>query len=291
MRNHVLVTSLRTALLALPLMAACGGNSAGGGVIVPPGGLTLPDCAQGQLISVGADRTLGCTQALTTSLSPPSCPAGTHALNATDGTLVCAAKGNGTTNTDLRAAIDNVSQKTTNLVNQVASFGGGGGSAKFCGLSPVQSANGAALSDGGADGIPAATSICGKVAACGTGAHMCSVFEMYESAASGVLNNNMDVALSWVYSASWSQEFSDPAQSQAGSGQSDNCGSFTYPTADRKWYGTAVEWKVSGTGKKALLFHSGPGSTFTPTSTTANTAATNTFAVPCSSKLPIACCK
>ena len=259
---------------------------------------SLPQCADSEYLTYTANG-LGCTTIQGGSISVPDCKTSgqllTYTMSGEIGVFSCTAKGSESLSATDITTINTKFTDLTNLNTQIINIekNPSAPAAKYCGQSPQQVQNGAALSDGGADGIPAASSICSKVATCGTGARMCSVYDMYNSVATGVINNGADVPKSWVYQASWSQEFADPSQSQGGSGQSDNCGGFTYPTADRKWYGTAVEWKVSGTGKKALLFHSGPGSLFVPTGTTGtiNTAVTNTFAVPCSSKLPIACCK
>ena len=85
MRKQVLINTLRAAVVAVPVLAGCGGTGGGGGVVLPPGGLTFPDCTDGQLIAVGADRTLSCTSAPVGKLTPTACQAGTQAMTAKAG--------------------------------------------------------------------------------------------------------------------------------------------------------------------------------------------------------------
>ena len=56
-------------------------------------------------------------------------------------------------------------------------------------------------------------------------------------------------------------------------GMGDNCGTYTYPTNDRRWSGTAVEWKTNHAGDAVGFWLWG-----------------GTQAL-CNVKLPIACCK
>jgi len=269
MRKNIFATSLTTALLALPLLAGCKGG--GTMIVIPPQGLTLPDCAAGQLISVGQDKVLGCTQALTTNLSPPSCPA-KYALNAFDGNLVCMPVGTGSTNSDLQAAITNVVTKTTNIQNQITNFGGGGGAARYCGQTSGNTTG--RILNGTAVGVKAAADLCSQVAACGAGSHMCTPYEMFESVSANAITQAQTITKSWVYMASW-QNFSATANEPT-SGLNDNCGSYTYGTGDLEWRGTAVKWEPRNNGEKVLKF-------FTSNRTPEGTL--------CSASLPIACCK
>jgi hypothetical protein len=284
MRRTIFLTSLKTVLLAVPLFAACGNNSTGSMVVVPPGGITLPDCMDGQLIAVDANRNLSCTQALTAGLQVDDCaavaaaagdPAGTvRVLNAYDGTIACMMKGSGSTNNELRKAIDNIVSQTATINNTINSLRSGGSAAKYCGLT-APTANGAIVGNG-ITGIAGAAYLCQQVQGCGAGAHMCTVYEMVESVDSGTITAAQTIARSWVFMASWQHKDGTAAQIDPTAGLNDNCGGYTYPTADKHWYGTAVEWKAAATGQKALHFWSGPGGA--PTG------------VPCSSSLPIACC-
>jgi hypothetical protein len=127
------------------------------------------------------------------------------------------------------------------------------------------------ITSGAALGVAAAATLCQQVEACGAGARMCSVYDMYQSVATGAVTAAQNIPKAWVYMASW--QFSGAGGADQYAGLSDNCGSFTYPTGDRKWYGTAVTWANDTAGDKTLQFFAGP-----------NGAA-------CSSVLPIACCK
>ncbi len=272
MRRTIFLTSLKTALLAVPLLAGCGNNSTGSMVVVPPGGITLPECLDGQLIAVDGQRNMSCTQALTAGLAPPDCGASAGlVLNAYDGKLECMPKGNGTTNTGLRTVIDKVVSDTNTIEQTINSIKGGGASAKYCGqYTAAQNPNGA-ISGNGVTGVAGAANLCAQVAGCGAGAHMCTVYEMYESVAAGHITAAMNIGQSWVHMSSW-QHNGIAGQATPNNGLSDNCGGWTYPTGDLKWYGTTVEWKAAQTGPKALHFASGPG------------------VVGCAQRFPIACC-
>ncbi len=276
MRRTIFLTSLKTALLAVPLLVGCGGNTTINPVTVPPGGLTLPDCLDGQLIAVGADRTMSCTQALTAGLAPPDCSAvANSALNAYDGILECMPKGAGGTNAGLKTIINKVKMDTDNIETSITSISGGGSSAKWCGqyTTPV---TGAITGNNAKTGVEGAANLCSTVQGCGVGAHMCTVYEMYEIAAAGGLPAT--VSRSWVYMQSWQHNEPGFTKQQPGNGLSDNCAGFTYGTGDFHWYGTTVEWKASPTAQgKALWFASGPSSGGSPSA--------------CGSTFPIACCQ
>ena len=123
MRRTIFLTSLKTALLAVPLLVGCGGNTTIQPVVVPPGGITLPDCTDGQLIAVAADRTMSCTQALTAGLAPPDCSTvANSALNAYDGILECMPKGAGGTNAGLKTIINKVKMDTDTIETSITSI-------------------------------------------------------------------------------------------------------------------------------------------------------------------------
>lgn len=270
MSRTTLISSLKTVLLAAPVLVACG-QGGGAVVVIPPGGLNLPDCSDGQLIAVAANGDLSCTQPITNNFSPPSCPAGTHALNAYDGKVECMPKGNGMTGSDLRTTIDRVVSDTTKLENSITTLkGSGGGNARFCGLT---SPTNGAIKGNGITGVEAAAFLCKSAEGCGTGAHMCTVYEMFESASSGTIGQNSTIARAWVYMAAWQHSAKGAAQDDQYGGLADNCGGYTYPTGDKQWWGTGVEWKAASTGAKALHFYSGPG------------------VMSCAAVQPIACCQ
>lgn len=141
---------------------------------------------------------------------------------------------------------------------------------KYCGqYSATPNPNGAILGTNGITGIAGAASPCATVASCGTGARMCTVYDLYNSVVLGAFPPSLSP--SWVHLSAW--QCDDPAQVPTGSGLADNCSGWTYPLDDRLWYGTTVEWKDAPSGHKALHFASGPG------------------VVACTSRFPIACCK
>ena len=268
MRRTIFLTSLKTALLAVPLLVGCGGNTTIQPVVVPPGGITLPDCTDGQLIAVAADRTMSCTQALTAGLAPPDCSTvANSALNAYDGILECMPKGAGGTNAGLKTIINKVKMDTDTIESTINQISGGGAAAKYCGqyTTPV---NGAITGNNGVTGVAGAANLCQTVPACGAGARMCTVYDMYNSVVFGSIPATLSA--SWVLMLSW--QHNSTSQNPAANGLADNCSGFTYPTGDKFWYGTTVEWKSALTGQKALHFASGPN------------------VVKCSDTKPIACC-
>lgn len=274
MRRTIFLTSLTTALLAVPLLVGCGNNSTGTIVTVPAGGITLPDCLDGQLIAVDATRTMSCTQALTAGLAPPDCSVvANSALNAYDGILECMPKGAGGTNAGLKTIINKAASDTATIENTINSIKGGGATAKYCGqynLGGTNNPNGAITGGNGITGIAGAANLCAGVQGCGAGAHMCTVYELYESVAAGTVTAAMNISQSWVHMSSWQWNGGNAANT----GLNDNCGDWTYPTGDRAWYGTTVEWKAAITGPKALHF----------------AGASSTAGISCASRFPIACC-
>ena len=116
---------------------------------------------------------------------------------------------------------------------------------------------------------------------------MCSVYELYESVVSGSITDAMDISRSWVYMASWSQEFARAGQADPGAGLAENCGGYLSANPSFGWFGTAVQWTTADTGKKALKFFTGPDPIGVPgtTSTVANSTKAD-----CAVALPIACC-
>ena len=122
----------------------------------------------------------------------------------------------------------------------------------------------------GATSIAGAAALCRRAQSCKpTTPKRCTVYGMYYSAATGKLPATL--SQSWVWMSAW--QHNSTSQNPANNGLADNCSGFTYPTGDKFWYGTTVEWKNAPTGFKALHFASGPG------------------VVSCAARFPIACCK
>lgn len=284
MRTQSLAKVHLSGLLLLPLVVGCPSRPPPD----PPSyqGLVLPNCQPGQLLSIGPAREAFCVTVLTQDLPPSVCPSGTHALNAVDGQLTCVAKGTGVTNAELAASISNVMTKVAQQDSLIHLFQGG--SARYCGQTAGRYSG--RFINGATVGIHAARSSCEQIASCGSNAHLCSVYEMYQSVATGAITSAMTLGKAWVYMASWAQEFSDSSgmENEPGAGLADNCGGYTTADSTKKWYGTAVQWAMADSGQKALKFYSGPGTVGIP-GTTMQVA--NLDAVTCDSMLPIACCR
>lgn len=160
--------------------------------------------------------------------------------------------------------------------------------AAYCGQTANQPS--AAFLSGTSRGIAAAAALCASVANCKSGAHMCSVYEMYESLVNNGGGALPSVGKFWVYMAAWSQEFSDNSslQKEPGAGLADNCGGFTVGDSSKKWYGAAMSFAPTSTGDKALKFFGGPPNVGVPGTTS---ILANANAVLCNAVLPIACCR
>ena len=247
MRRTIFLTSLKTALLAVPLLLAAAATRRFNQSWLVPGGITLPDCTDGQLIAVAADRTMSCTQALTAGLAPPDCnTVANSALNAYDGILECMPKGAGGTNAGLKTIINKVKMDTDTIESTINQISGGGAAAKYCGqygkpiVNDAGNPNGAITGNNGVTGVAGAANLCQTVQGCGAGAHMCTVYELYESAAAGTLPAT--ISQSWVHMQSWVHN--QAAQVPSANGLADNCSGWTYPTGDKLWYGTTVSGRT-----------------------------------------------
>lgn len=259
MRKHTLVNSLKCALLAVPFMAACGGGANTGSVVIPAGGLVFPDCADGELISVGADKTLGCVPAPAGKLSPPSCLVD-QVLTAEGGQLKCVAKGKGGTDSTIAARIDAVNSQLMQINNTVNNLkAGSGGRAKFLGVTNAMT-NGR-ISSGGQIGLGGAAAFCKAEYATATSPHMCSVYEMYEAVATGQITQATALPNvgAWVYAEAWNKPQTNAASQEPNAGMNENCASYIYGTGDRGWVGTLVRWEVSTLNNtdKTLKFFTG----------------------------------
>ncbi len=237
-----------------------------------PDSAILPDCLDGQLIMRNMYGDTSCTQIVTNKLKLPDCSrVPGSVLNAYDGILECMPSGTGSTDAGLKTIMNKVKMDTDVIETTLDELSGkGGGAAQYCGqYVATQNVNGAITGKNGVTGVASAASLCQAVSGCGTGAHMCTVYELYESAAAGTLPTT--ISQSWVHMQSW--QHNNAAQIPTASGLADNCSGWTYGLDDKRWYGTTVEWKNAASGQKALHFASGPG------------------VVPCSARFPIACCR
>jgi hypothetical protein len=268
MRNLLNTTRL-LASVVVPLLFACGSDTAVGGDTV-----SVPKCdITGQVLSTDSNGQFVCKNLPSGSLTLPTCKKYSEALTSNGTGVTCTNR-----NTQSQATTDalNNLESSETLINQYTTrlgkvTGGTGPAARavYCGVTATTT-NGK-ITSGAALGIAAASALCSQVAACGNTGRMCTVYDMYYSVASGAIKSTDSIPKSWVYMSAW--QFSGAGGADQYAGLSDNCGSFTYPTGDRKWYGTAVTWANDTAGDKTLQFFSGP-----------NGAA-------CSAVLPIACCK
>jgi len=116
-------------------------------------------------------------------------------------------------------------------------------------------------------GIGAASKKC--EAEFGAGAHMCTVFELFDSVSTNVIKQATAIPASWVYMEGWNTPVANP--SNPGEGLNENCASYNYDTADQKWQGMQFTWATTALNNvdKALHFKN----------------------VACNATLPISCCK
>jgi hypothetical protein len=204
----------------------------------------------------------------------PTCDPNTQAVT-TDGTnITCTARntsgGDATTiTTDLTTINSQVTDYGTQL-NGLAT--GPGAKAVYVGSTTATTVG--KMTYAGADtGLNAAAAMCNAQFA---GSHMCHVYEMYNTVVAGKLHAGTTIPKSWLFMPSWKAPASSGGlpgtEDTPFSGSADNCGSATYPTADRKWTGMAVEWTTLSTGFSGFKFWGGSMAT-------------------CHDTYPVACCK
>lgn len=276
MRKQSIVNSFKTGLLALPLLASCGGNVGTAQVLVDPNGLILPDCQDGQLIGINADNTRACISVRSGKLVPPNptCK-DTEALGTMkDGNgnnqLVCVPKGSGANDTVTMTRITKAQTDITNLQMMVTQVQSGGGTrSRYVGPTfSTAKVNGEVFYNTLA-GIRATNQLCEKDY--GAGSHVCTPFEIYESVIVGdKLDGTADVGPLMVFMEAWVPPFA-AGGTEPTAGVSENCGGFTYKTGDRKWHNTAFTFAV-------------------PTGGTVRVPRFDA-SVPCGSTYFLACCK
>jgi hypothetical protein len=272
MRNQPTSSRLKAWMFAPLLVVACGQEGAGG----TPEFVTVPLCAgPDQVLSTNPAGQLICKPLPPGAAALPDCKKYSQSLTSDGSKVFCTNRNNEAQGT--RDALDALEQSEILIKEyqtKLNSLGGPSGPAPravYCGqYTAAQNQNGA-ITDAatGATGIAGAASLCRKVAGCSTtAAKMCTVYDMYHSAATGKLPATL--SQSWVWMSEW--KHNSAAQVPTANGLADNCSGFTYPTGDKAWYGTTTEWKNAPTGQKALHFASGPG------------------VVGCATRYPIACC-
>ena len=227
--------------------AACAFGNAAGAV-------SLPDC------------TTPAGQALSSDGNQPFC----DTLNTVDATTQ-----------SLLATLTDVEMKIIDYGNKISAYQtSAGGRAVYVGLTPLASATNGRITYTDANnvtttGLTAATNLCVK--SYGARAHMCTVYEIYYSAATSNpkllqgAGNDINPG-GWVYMQSGRSSTTTPLEPD--NGMADNCGGYTYTftgTDTNQWNGTEFQWiDAIGRGFKVAHFY---GNT------------------PCNAVKPIACCK
>jgi hypothetical protein len=256
------------------MLAACGQDNAGGG----GGFVMVPNCGQnGQVLST--DSTTGqliCKDLPAGTVSLPNCKPDTEAVTSDGKALFCTNRNNDTA--EARSAIDQlnkVEMDITEYNTKINMIGGGGAAARPLYVGSVGNTKGR-ITSGNKVGLQAAAELCNATY---TGARMCTVYDIYNSVATGVIKETDTINKAWVYMAAWNnpQSAAFNADEEGDAGMNENCAGYHYLTADQKWVGTAFAWDNVGyfgaANEKGLKFYSG------------GTAAA------CSQMYPIACCK
>lgn len=247
MRKQSIVNSFKTGLLALPLLASCGGNVGTAQVLVDPNGLILPDCSDGQLIGIKPDNSRECISIRSGKLVPPNPTCkdtealGTMKDGSGNNQLVCVPKGSGANDVATQTRITNAQTNITNLQTMVTQVQSGGGTrSRYVGQSSVRATGD--VKTGTLEGIRAANKLCENDY--GAGSHTCTPFEIYESVIVGdKLDGTADVGPLMVYMAAWVPPFA-AGGTEPTAGLSENCGGHTYGTGDRRWHNTAFTFAV-----------------------------------------------
>ena len=108
----------------------------------------------------------------------------------------------------------------------------------YIGLSVATTAGKIITSNGFFEGISAATLICS--ADFNTPAHMCTMEELYQTVASGVLSSTSTMARGWVYMPNANQPIANPVEPLGGI--ADTCGNYTDQTGSFHESGIIAEW-------------------------------------------------
>jgi hypothetical protein len=249
---------------------------------------SLPTCADSEYLVYTANG-IACQAITGGNVTLPSCSATnqllTYTMTGEIGVFSCTDKGTESLSSSDITTINNNYQTLINMETVIKNLETNprAAAAKYCGSTTTTTVGRITANNGALVGLAAASNLCSQVASCGAGAHMCTVYEMFESVASGVVKQTDQIAKAWVYMASW-QNFSTGAVEPT-AGLNDNCGSYTYPTGDRQWQGTAVKWENDQAGDRTLKFYTGVDRTGI------GNPSGNYEGAPCNKALPIACCK
>ena len=268
MRNYTLNIRLAAVMVA-PLLLACGSDNTGGGTTYA----AFPDCKGEANQALATDTTgqLVCRTLPAGTASVPDCSGPDVALTYGPSGFSCVPRNvvDASTKT-LLDTLTQVEQKIVDYGTQVTKLGTGPGTqAAYVGLTKTNVTG--RITSGNLVGIPAATALCATDY--GAGSHMCTVYELYYSAA---LLKNLDPMVDiapggWVYMQSWRKAPANPVEPSAG--LADNCAGYTYSFQNvdtNQWNGTTFAWTVGASGIRGPKFY-------------ANTQ--------CNVPQPIACCR
>ena len=264
---------LRSALLMTPfLLGSCTGPD------FPTEWPFNPEpCQDGDVIGPDADGALTCVARAPSGIVPQPCR-DDQVVTSEKGTLKCVNKGNGSVNPEIAMRIMDAQAQLNQLNDTVDNLQRGGAwHARYLGLTAVTTRG--RITSGNKLGLRAAADLCSQQFVSSPTAHMCTVYEMYEAAATGQLKDSAPIPKAWVYMMGWNNSenaLPSPSPSEGEAGLNENCANYHYPTALNKWVGTAVAWEpihFFGTANEmGLKFFSGR----------TQAACYNTF--------PIACC-
>jgi len=276
MRNYTLNIRLAAVMVA-PLLLACGSDNTGGGMNY----VTVPDCggAANQVLTTDSTGQLKCQALPAGAVTLPDCSTVAGQALTADGTQPSCTNLNtvdAATQT-LLMTLSDVEKKVVDYGTQLTTLGTAPGSqAAYVGLTTAMTNGRITYTDANnvtTVGIPAATNRCVKEF--GSGSHMCTVFELYYSAA--ILKNlvqNMNNQITpggWAYMQSGRSGSANPMEPN--NGLADNCAGYTYTfaaTDTNQWEGTTFQWAQDSSGVNVVKFF-------------ANTL--------CNVNQPIACCR
>jgi hypothetical protein len=267
-------TNFSYALALVPLLLGAGGDNIG----EQQSGLTIiqfPICKAGQYLAYQSGG-ITCLSISGGGITLPNCTGQllTGTMNGDVSTLACVAPGTGTVSAADVTKVQNLQTQITQIGTTIANLQKNPPShnAVYVG-STTASTVGKVSVTGHDTGLNSANAMCSAQYA---GSHLCTAYEMYNTVVAGKLDMTKTVPKSWIFAPSWNAPASagglPGTEDTPFSGSADNCGSMTYPTADRKWTGIAVEWTALSTGSSGFRFWGGSQAT-------------------CHDSYPLACCK
>jgi hypothetical protein len=258
-------------LVLAPLVAACPGGPVVNEVVLPQG-LTVPDCAAGNLLGTDKDGKLTCLTPPSTNVVIDTCK-DDQVLNSDGTKLSCVDKAKGGTENPQNTRITTLTTKVEDLTKTATNIGASGGSVALYLGNSTATTKGNFLKAGDDNSLVSAAKMC-EATFPGKSAHMCTVEEIYTSVVKGKITSAMTIPKAWVYMT----EIYNPVAGATDPNYSfgNNCASYNYPTADQKWTGVAFSTaKIAYNNQWAVRFHNGLDAT---------------TGAPCNATLPVACC-